>query len=614
MATYYQLTPFVPQFLDSSGAPLSGGTLNVYIAGTSTTSNLYTDDAGTATGSAIMLNSRGYPSVSGNIVLLYGLGGEQYKLVLKDSAGSTIYTIDDVQPLSGIGYFMQQGAGAVIRAVDDKLAECVSVKDYGATGDGSTDDADAIEAADTHADSARLPVFFPPGSYKIGRTITRKAQSAWFGLAQQSNSNINNETQIFGTVSDIGTGNPMIRCAAVGVGTSVASISFANLEFVSDKSVDFSNLSAVDSSGITLVDVSNVKNGCEFIGCSFKNAAFGIKQSDDDPYLDKVTLDRCHFTLLYKAIQCNPTGGLSLANCFIYDCHDWVYTKNGGRANGSEITLTACSFNNSSFSAEYCCITGSSISATGCWFEGGNHWFYPTKFAKAEGCYFSEAMSASGSTKFSAAPNDPGTNSCSFMFIGCKIATNTRMLDLSDVADATTMSVTCIGNYGGANFSDASDINTKLTAGLDYEGYGNVNSSSWNASQHNRKVAIGTKRGASNQLELQADGGGGGVYLRITDTASSAGIAGVILERSHTAAGDIKIEDKLGDLVISSATDGATWTEVIKLTAAGAVAIKDGITAPSTATGFAQLYVDTADGDLKVKFGDGTVKTIVVDT
>lgn len=42
--------------------------------------------------------------------------------------------------------------------------------------------------------------------------------------------------------------------------------------------------------------------------------------------------------------------------------------------------------------------------------------------------------------------------------------------------------------------------------------------------------------------------------------------------------------------------------------------LKDGITAPSTITGYALIYVDIADGDLKVKFGDGTVKTIVTDT
>jgi len=40
----------------------------------------------------------------------------------------------------------------------------------------------------------------------------------------------------------------------------------------------------------------------------------------------------------------------------------------------------------------------------------------------------------------------------------------------------------------------------------------------------------------------------------------------------------------------------------------------DGVAAPATIAGFAQLYVDSADGDLKVKFGNGVVKTIAVDT
>lgn len=46
---------------------------------------------------------------------------------------------------------------------------------------------------------------------------------------------------------------------------------------------------------------------------------------------------------------------------------------------------------------------------------------------------------------------------------------------------------------------------------------------------------------------------------------------------------------------------------------AGGFILKDGITAPSTLAGFGLLYIDTADGDLKIKFGDGVVKTIVVD-
>jgi hypothetical protein len=46
----------------------------------------------------------------------------------------------------------------------------------------------------------------------------------------------------------------------------------------------------------------------------------------------------------------------------------------------------------------------------------------------------------------------------------------------------------------------------------------------------------------------------------------------------------------------------------------GRIMVKDGITAPAVVVGEAQIYVDTSDGDLKVKFGDGTIKTIVVDT
>lgn len=42
--------------------------------------------------------------------------------------------------------------------------------------------------------------------------------------------------------------------------------------------------------------------------------------------------------------------------------------------------------------------------------------------------------------------------------------------------------------------------------------------------------------------------------------------------------------------------------------------LEDGITAPSTVAGVASIYIDTADGDLKIKYGDGTTKTIVVDT
>jgi hypothetical protein len=60
--------------------------------------------------------------------------------------------------------------------------------------------------------------------------------------------------------------------------------------------------------------------------------------------------------------------------------------------------------------------------------------------------------------------------------------------------------------------------------------------------------------------------------------------------------------------------DEAAGADTLFLVTGGGFAIRDGITAPTAASGRAYLYVDTADGDLKVRFGDGTTKTLATDT
>ena len=57
--------------------------------------------------------------------------------------------------------------GGVITNVEDKLAQYVSVKDFGAVGDGVTDDTAAIEAAILAADA----IYFPEGTYVISDTL-----------------------------------------------------------------------------------------------------------------------------------------------------------------------------------------------------------------------------------------------------------------------------------------------------------------------------------------------------------------------------------------------------------------------------------------------------------
>jgi len=69
------------------------------------------------------------------------------------------------------GGFIQAGTGAVQRTVESKLQDVVSVKDFGAVGDGTTDDTSAITNA-LGALAVGQVLYFPPGTYKIISDIT----------------------------------------------------------------------------------------------------------------------------------------------------------------------------------------------------------------------------------------------------------------------------------------------------------------------------------------------------------------------------------------------------------------------------------------------------------
>ena len=66
--------------------------------------------------------------------------------------------------------FTQSGAGATTRNVTIKNRERISVKDFGATGDGTTDDTAAINAAITAA--AGKTLYVPTGTYKITSSVS----------------------------------------------------------------------------------------------------------------------------------------------------------------------------------------------------------------------------------------------------------------------------------------------------------------------------------------------------------------------------------------------------------------------------------------------------------
>lgn len=69
------------------------------------------------------------------------------------------------------GGFQPEGTGAVSTTVQSKLRESLSVKDFGAVGDGVADDTAAIQAAITYACLSGRALYAPAGRYRCTSTL-----------------------------------------------------------------------------------------------------------------------------------------------------------------------------------------------------------------------------------------------------------------------------------------------------------------------------------------------------------------------------------------------------------------------------------------------------------
>jgi len=233
------------QFFDNSGDPLSGGKIYSYYAGTTSPLQTYTSNDGNVFHTnPIVLDAAGRIPPGGEIWLNIGIG---YKFVVKTSTevliatydnipssaqppaasdadsimyeqgyavtagsfvvgdmyrilttGTTNYTlIGSVSNLPGT-HFIATGVGSgtgtaeFAQTVQGKLQQIVSVKDFGATGDGVTDDTIALKAAIAYTQSVAVAVnngfgaysgtspilYWPSGVYVVTASLTADTNNA----------------------------------------------------------------------------------------------------------------------------------------------------------------------------------------------------------------------------------------------------------------------------------------------------------------------------------------------------------------------------------------------------------------------------------------------------
>jgi hypothetical protein len=189
------------QFFDNNGVPLAGGKLYTYVAGSTTPQTTFTSRNGNiANTNPIILDSAGRTPEQ-----IWSTEGVLYKYVVEtadntlirswDNIGGSVVASDLAQDLANtsntaegdalIGFRQSNSTGnlpdTVGRTVHQKLQESVSVKDFGAIGDGVTDDTAAIQAALTAGENS--VVYFPSGIYRCTATLNVSNNSTLSGYS-----------------------------------------------------------------------------------------------------------------------------------------------------------------------------------------------------------------------------------------------------------------------------------------------------------------------------------------------------------------------------------------------------------------------------------------------
>lgn len=160
----FTTTKPVGLFTDINGKPLDGqvffGQPNLDPIANPIT--VYWDAAGTQPVTQPVVTVGGYPMNGGTRSNVFV--NADYSILVRNRNGFTVFSAPNLpfEDSSDNQYFLQAGSGAVQRTVQSKLRDVVSVKDFGAVGNGIADDTAALNAA--FAMTGRT-VFIPAGTY-----------------------------------------------------------------------------------------------------------------------------------------------------------------------------------------------------------------------------------------------------------------------------------------------------------------------------------------------------------------------------------------------------------------------------------------------------------------
>jgi hypothetical protein len=177
------IQPTYPIFTETDGQPLEDGYIWLGVANLDPQGNpinVYWDAALTQLAGQPIRTQGGYPVNSGTPARLYV--NSDYSIQVQNKNGSVVYSAPVATERYSdavIGAVNAQNVvydppfvGGVQTNVESKLAQCISVKDFGAVGDGVTDDRTAIQDAFDSLSSGQTLDFGSGNVYLLSGTVT----------------------------------------------------------------------------------------------------------------------------------------------------------------------------------------------------------------------------------------------------------------------------------------------------------------------------------------------------------------------------------------------------------------------------------------------------------
>lgn len=288
------IQPTFPIFTETDGLPLENGYIWIGAANLDPQGNpinVYWDSALTIAAPQPIRTINGYPSRNGTPGRLYV--NSDYSIRVMNSKGSMVYSAPAATERYGNIItsadvdFIQEGAGAVQRSVQDELRDFLSVRQFGAdTSNTSTVNTAAFNAAIAECAISGKGLLIPGGTYQLDADGVNFAQQ---GLTIK------------------GDGSPILQYMGTGRG------------FVLDGGINGAGVGAMSVSDLLIVGNPNITDGFYQTGVfrsTFRNIE--VRECNNNAFTILHGVSNQYDTLKYStneaAQSTTPSNGLVLNN------------------------------------------------------------------------------------------------------------------------------------------------------------------------------------------------------------------------------------------------------------------------------------------------------------